>query len=163
MTIRGASVECRSSHSSSLNLENVKRLSSYLVNAFSGKSSKRLNFELCQLALEQGIGSALYELISPTLRSSVSWSIQEDKGLALLESDWMMRSAGYLARGAILQSVWPEESGPPLLIKGVDLEESVYPRIGLSGGSRACSDWDILLTSESHKAVCSKWREGARD
>lgn len=116
-------------------------------------SAEAINLTLVQLAIDQGIGGLLYQLLS----EDSSFFLDKPLIFKRLRSEWLKRAAGQLARGIALSTAWPSNAPAPLLIKGVDLEENVYPRRGLGLGSRSSSDWDILLPSETYHAVFDLW------
>ena len=64
---------------------------------------------------------------------------------------------GALLRGHILQKHWPYSLSPPLIIKGVDLEEHLYSPLGFSLGTRTSSDWDLLIPEPMYTQVALEW------
>ncbi len=54
---------------------------------------------------------------------------------------WTTNLAGHMARLQVFAEVWPKGALPPLLIKGGDLAERLYP----NAGCRAADDLDLLV------------------
>lgn len=70
---------------------------------------------------------------------------------------WLSNIATHLARSKTLADAWPDDVSPPLLIKGSDLEQCVYPRFGLSVGARSSTDWDLLLPHPEYGYLVQQW------
>lgn len=102
-------------------------------------------------AIHAELGGLIWSLTPPSMRATLP---NADR----LSKLWLSQSSAHLMRSSALARHWPREEGPPLLIKGADLELSLYPEAGLSLGARASSDWDILIPKPRYDQVVQRWR-----
>ena len=101
-------------------------------------------------ASQAELGGLIWELTPHATRAQLS-------GSAHLHRLWLRQGASHLARSAALSMHWPQDLPPPLLIKGSDLELSLYPRRALSAGARASSDWDVILPDPHYTSLVKTW------
>ena len=105
-----------------------------------------------QTAIDQGIGGLLFQLVSNV--KSLPVSIIEP-----LQDVWLTQISAALARGQILHKFWPTTLSPPVIIKGIDLEEHLYAPLGFTIGTRTSSDWDLLIPDPTYTTVLNTWTQ----
>ena len=96
------------------------------------------------------LGGLLYCLLST---SKDRLSLQG----TILHTQWLKNIGAHLARSYALENAWPQFAPLPLLIKGADLELTLYQDWGLSIGARSSSDWDLIIPSSYFHEVARDW------
>ncbi len=82
-------------------------------------------------ALQHRLAGTLYHIGAPL----------SDFDHETCEVAWTQNMAGHLAREAALDSCWPADAPPPLVIKGADLGERLFHDLG----ARHAADLDVLV------------------
>ena len=75
------------------------------------------------------------------------------------QEQWLKQASTSLARSRLLAKYWPKTIPAPMLIKGADLELSLYEPLGFPPGIRSCSDWDILIPEPYYSQVIKDWQD----
>lgn len=110
----------------------------------------RLTLPFCYYAREQGLAAFLFEVLKRMDRPPcVAWTFLQDQ--------WLEQASAALARSRLLSKYWPKDLPSPMLIKGADLELSLYEPLGFPTGIRSCSDWDLLIPEPYYSKVIKDW------
>jgi hypothetical protein len=117
---------------------------------FHSVPSPQLTNAHMKIAIDQGIAGLLFQLLNG--RSSFNY-----QQLQTIESIWLTQVGGALARSDLLNRYWPSNHPPPMIIKGIDLEEHLYAPLGIAPGVRTCSDWDLLVPDPIYTSIIEHW------
>lgn len=117
---------------------------------------------LVRFAVQQGLGAFLLESLNP---KSLSQQLSV-KGIHInetlkqsLKQQWLQQASASLIRAKVLAEYWPKKLPPPMLIKGADLELSLYETHGFPSGIRSSSDWDLLIPDPYYSQVIKLWEK----